>query len=203
MAAQTEPPNPTHNMSKEIENNALAELARRINAALDVFKRQKEEVAQTLAAMAPEAKEIGVLLESARDTLDGPVFYHWAREQCGLKTIDVDRFLRFSKSWDGGTPSLPAMKQLMLAAGNDYVDETDAPKVEASDVIDGQGGSVTRDVLAGWFLDAKRWWTRVQRERPVGTWALEDCEAAMPRLEVAADAYLAVQRRYRELKGVA
>jgi hypothetical protein len=185
-----------------IENAALSELAIQINTRLDVFKQQREQVAGILAAMAPEAKEVGALLESARDTLDGPVFYHWAREQCGLKTIDCDRFLRFSKSWDGGTPSLPAMKQLMLAAGNEYADESDAPKVEPSDVIDGHGDSPTRDALAGWFLDAKRWWSRVQRERPVATWAVEDCEAALPRLEVAADAYMAVQRRYRELKGV-
>lgn len=180
-------------MSKEIELRAADDLAAQINEKHTAIMAKVANIKEDIASLRPEAAEIGMLLESAKDTV-GDSYHHWFREKIEMPTVMAERYIRHYKNpdqmWFPGFKAIEDRQSVQeQAEANAQIAEGDVPKKDEHEDI------ALRGIVGAWVYDANRWFKQIKESVPPERATLQQAKRVLEVVQkVRADIYAYEQR---------
>jgi hypothetical protein len=127
--------------------------------------------------------EAGKRIESLRDTT-GSSFHHVLREKVGMTFGVAQKYMRVAKIYGCGTPDLPGLKAMMIAAGYEHM----ATQPNVSELMNGDQdqqewaekfskdeSSQALNFAAHWVHDGRRWLNQVVQRHPLDSMERDTC----------------------------
>jgi hypothetical protein len=180
-------------MSKEIELRAADDLAAQINEKHTAIMVKVGVLKQGIAELQPEVAEIGMLLESAKDTV-GDSYHHWFREKIEMPKVIAERYIKHYKNpdqmWFHGFKAIEDRQSVQeQAEANAQTAEGDVPRKDEHEDI------VLRGIVGSWVYDANRWFKQIKETVPPERATVEQAMRVLEVVQkVRADIYAYEQR---------
>jgi len=167
------------------------------------------EIGDKGSELASVVYEAGKKIESLRDT-SGPSFHHILREKVGMTFVVAQKYMRAAKIYGCGTPDLPGLKAMMIAAGYEqmatqpnierYI-EGDQDQQEWAEQFNKQEDSKSLGVVAHWVHDGRRWLNQIMQSSPVEKMERDTCVQLLGVMRPIRDTIWSIEKRLLALTG--
>lgn len=167
------------------------------------------EIGEKGSELASVVFEAGKKIESLRDTT-GASFHHILREKVGMTFGVAQKYMRVAKIYGCGTPDLPGLKAMMIAAGYEQMATRpdvarlmngDEDQQEWAERFSKDEDSQALGFAAHWVHDGRRWLNQVVQRYPVEQMERDTCIQLLTVVRPIRDLIWNIEKRLVVLTG--